>query len=81
MDTTPGMQLTVQISFKSNGELFGDHITYQSPDVSEKERTLYQDAMIQALKRCSPLALSLPLGKAMAGRPLIIRIRDTQQRE
>jgi hypothetical protein len=77
--TTPGMQFTMQVSFKSNGELFGDHITYQSKDISDKERALYQDAMYQALKRCSPLSVSASLGEAMAGRPLIISIHDTQR--
>lgn len=78
-ETTPGMQFTMQVSFKSNGELFGDRIIYQSQDISDKERALYADAMHQALKRCSPLSVSTSLGEAIAGRPMIIEIHDTQQ--
>jgi hypothetical protein len=78
-ETTPGMQFTMQVSFKSNGELFGSRITYQSDDISDNERALYAEAMHQALKRCSPLPVSTSLGEAIAGRPMIIHIRDTQR--
>jgi hypothetical protein len=77
-ETPPGIELTMEVSFKSNGEILGSHITYQSQDVSEQARALYRDALLQSLRRCSPLPLSTSLGEAMAGRPLIIHIRDTQ---
>ena len=78
-ETPPGLTLTVQVSFKSNGELFGTQITYQSEDVPEEARALYSDALLKSLERCSPLPLSESLGKAIAGRQMVIHIRDTQQ--
>ena len=32
------MELTVRLSFKRNGEIFGARITYQTPNVSDEER-------------------------------------------
>ena len=73
------MELTVRLSFKRNGEIFGARITYQSHDVSDEERALYYGALLQALKRCSPLPLSESLGEAIAGRPMTFHIHDTRQ--
>ena len=50
-----GMELTVRLSFKRNGEIFGARITYQTPDVSDEERSLYYGALLAAIARCSPL--------------------------
>jgi len=73
------MELTVRISFKRNGEIFGAHITYQTASVSERERAIYQGALLAALSRCSPLPLSAGLGEAIAGRPFTFHIHDTRQ--
>jgi hypothetical protein len=74
-----GMELTVRISFKRNGEIFGVRITYQSSSVSNEERALYHGALLAALSRCSPLPLSAGLGEAIAGRPFTFHIHDTRQ--
>jgi hypothetical protein len=74
-----GMELTVRLSFKRNGEIFGARITYQTPGVSEEERTLYYGALLAALARCSPLPLSASLGEAIAGRPMTFHIHDIRQ--
>ena len=74
-----GMALTVRLSFKRNGEIFGARITYQTPDVSDEERALYYGALLAALARCSPLPLSASLGEATAGRPMTFHIHDTRQ--
>jgi hypothetical protein len=74
-----GMELTVRISFKRNGEIFGARITYQSASVSSEERALYHHALLAALSRCSPLPLSAGLGEAIAGRPFTFHIHDTRQ--
>jgi hypothetical protein len=79
-ETPPGIELTMEVSFKSNGEVFGTHFTYQSQDVSDEARALYRNALLQSLQRCSPLPLSTSLGEAMAGRPLVIHILDTQSK-
>src|ERR1051326_3903270 len=40
-----GMELTVRVSFKRNGEIFGARITYQSTSVPAEERALYHRAL------------------------------------
>jgi len=77
-ETHAGMEFTVLVSFKKNGEIFGARITYQSPNVSDEERTLYYGALLASLSRCSPLPLSESLGSAIAGRPLRFHIHDTR---
>ena len=74
-----GMELTVLLSFKKDGEIFGARITFQSRDVSDHEKALYYGALLAALSRCSPLPLSESLGSAIAGRPLRFHIHDTRQ--
>jgi len=74
-----GMELTVRVSFKRNGEIFGARITYQTASVSAEERAIYYGALLAALSRCSPLPLSESLGEAIAGRPLTFHIHDTRQ--
>jgi hypothetical protein len=74
-----GMTLTVLLSFKRDGEIFGARITYQTHDVSRDERALYYGALLQMIKRCSPLPLSPSLGEAIAGRPFYFSFRDTRK--
>ena len=74
-----GMELTVRVSFKRNGEIFGARVTYQSANVSAEERALYHGALLAALSRCSALPLSASLGEAIAGRPFTFHIHDTRQ--
>jgi hypothetical protein len=74
-----GMELTVRLSFKRSGEIFGVRLTYQTPGVSSEERALYYGALLAALKRCSPLPFSESLGEAIAGRPMTFHIHDTRQ--
>ena len=74
-----GMELTVLVSFKRNGEIFGARITHQSRHVSSQERAMYHGAMLDMLKLCSPLPVSDSLGNAIAGRPFTFRINDTRK--
>jgi hypothetical protein len=74
-----GMEMTVRLSFKRNGEVFGARLMYQTPGVSNEERALYHGALIAALKRCSPLPLAESLGAAIAGHPMTFHIHDTRQ--
>jgi hypothetical protein len=46
-----GMELTIRVSFKRNGEVFGARLTYQTKDVSDKERSIYYAALTAALAR------------------------------
>jgi hypothetical protein len=75
-----GMQITVMLSFKRNGELLGKpRITYETPNASENERMSYRVAMAQALTRCTPLQFTDGLGNALAGRPITIRFIDDRK--
>ncbi len=76
------MELTVRLSFKRDGEIFGARVTYQSPNVSQDERVLYYRALVATIDRCTPLPVSPELGDAIAGRPFYFHFRDTRkQRE
>jgi hypothetical protein len=78
-DIRSGMDLTVRLSFKRNGEIFGARMTYQSPGVSSEERAIYYGALLRALSLCSPLPVSDSLGGAIAGRPFFFRFHDTRK--
>jgi hypothetical protein len=76
----PGMQITVMMSFKRNGELFGQpKVTFESPGASDDERLAYRIAVAQMLKRCTPLPFTDALGNAVAGRPFTIRFTDDRK--
>src|SRR5215813_1526418 len=61
-----GMQITVLMSFKRNGELFGQpRITFQSREASETERSSYRIAVAQMLKQCASLPFTEALGNTM----------------
>jgi hypothetical protein len=74
-----GMELTIRLSFKRNGEIFGAKLSYQTRDVPDAEKKLYYAALIDAMKLCSPLPLSPSLGEAIAGRPFIFTFKDTRK--
>jgi hypothetical protein len=74
-----GVELTVRMSFTRSGEIVGARVTYQTPGLSDAERTLYCRAVLASLSRCSPLPLSASLGEAIAGRPMAFHIHDTRQ--
>src|SRR5262245_20360589 len=76
-----GMQITVLMSFKRNGELFGQpRITFQSRDASDAERALYRTAVAEMLERCASLPFTQALGSALAGAPLTMRFVDDRER-
>lgn len=73
----PGTQVAVRLSFKRNGELFGQpRVTYVSAGTPRQVRESYWDAITATLKRCTPLQLTKGLGGALAGRPFAIRFVD-----
>ncbi|MGZ8400585.1 MAG: hypothetical protein ACXWVI_04730 [Methyloceanibacter sp.] len=76
----PGMQITVQMSFKRSGELLGQpRITFETVGASNDERLTYRIAVVQMLKRCAPLPFTQSLGGAVAGRPFIVRFIDNRK--
>jgi hypothetical protein len=76
----PGMQITVQLTFKRNGELFGKpRITFESTGATEDDRLAYRIAVATTLKRCTPLPFTGTLGNAVAGRPFTMRFIDERK--
>jgi hypothetical protein len=76
----PGMQITVLMSFKRNGELLGQpRITFESAGASDDERLAYRVAVADMLKRCAPLPFTEGLGNAVAGRPFTMRLIDERK--
>jgi hypothetical protein len=76
----PGTQLSVRLSFKRNGEMFGQpRLTYMTPGTSSDVRQVYWDAISESLRRCVPLHFSTALGGALAGRPIAVRFVDARE--
>jgi hypothetical protein len=76
----PGMQITVQMTFKRSGELFGNpRVTFETVGASDDERLAYRIAVADALKRCAPLPFTQTLGNAVAGRPFTMRFIDNRK--
>jgi hypothetical protein len=75
-----GMQITVQLSFKRNGELLGNpRITFETTGATDDERLAYRIAVAETLKRCTPLPFTAALGNAVAGRPFTMRFMDERK--
>ena len=81
VDSSGNMDLTIMLSFRRNGEMFGGRITHESHIVSDNERSLYYAALAAMIRRCSPLPVSDSLGAAIAGRPFIFRLIDTRKQK
>ena len=76
----PGMQVTVLMSFKRNGELFEQpRIVFQSPEASDTQRSSYRDAVAQMLKRCASLPFTETLGDIVAGQPFTMTFVDDRE--
>jgi hypothetical protein len=73
----PGMQITVMVSFRRDGSIFGKpKITFESEEGTDDERLAYRIAVMETLQRCTPLPLTESLGGAIAGRPMTMRFDD-----
>ena len=78
-DIGPGMDLTVMLSFRRNGQIFGGRITYQTPNVSEELKAVYYTALAATIRRCSPLPFSESLGESIAGRRFTFHFIDNRK--
>ena len=77
----PGMQITVLMSFKRDGEMFGQpKIIFQSRDASDVERASYHTAVTETLKRCASLPFTDAFGNGVAGQPFTMRFSDDRER-
>jgi hypothetical protein len=74
-----GMQLSLKLAFKRDGELLADpRFTYTTHEAPEKVRAAYQAAALDMLKRCTPLPITGKFGGAIAGRPFVVAITETR---
>jgi hypothetical protein len=73
----PGMQITVLVSFKRNGEILGrPRITFETKDATADDSLAYRVAVMETLQRCTPMPFTEGLGGAVAGRPMTLRFDD-----
>jgi hypothetical protein len=71
------VDLTFQVSFKRNGELFGKpRAIHFARQVTDKEREIYYRAVAEAVERCAQMPFSEAMGGAAAGRLFRINFQD-----
>jgi hypothetical protein len=74
-----GMQLSLKLAFKRDGELLADpRFTYTTHDAPEKAKAAYHAAALDMLKHCTPLPVTDKCGGAIAGRPFVVAIEETR---
>jgi hypothetical protein len=75
----PGMQVTLKLAFKRNGDLLAEpRFTYTTHEAPAEAKTAYHDAAMNMVKRCTPLPITAGLGGAIAGRPFVVPIVETR---
>ncbi|WP_298261511.1 hypothetical protein [Bradyrhizobium sp.] len=72
-----GIDITVIVSFKRNGEILGKpRVTYESEQADDNDRLLYRIAVMEALQRCTPMPFTEGMAGAVAGRPFAVRFQN-----
>jgi hypothetical protein len=78
-DSYPGMEITILFSLNKAGEILGEpRFTFLTPNVTTEVRAVYQRAVADAFKICTPFPLTESMGAAVAGRPQALRFTDTR---
>ena len=73
----PGIDITVVVSFKRDGNIFGHpRISYESEQATDNDRLAYRIAVMEALQRCTPMPFTDAMAGAAAGRPFAIQFRN-----
>ena len=73
----PGIDITVIVSFNRAGEILGHpRITYESEQADDNDRLMYRIAVMEALKRCTPMPFTEGMAGAVAGRPFAVQFRN-----
>jgi hypothetical protein len=79
-ESRTGMQMSVRLSYKRNGQIIGEpRVTFTTPNTPPEVREAYHRAITEALERCTPLPFTTGLGGAIAGRPIAIRFVDNRE--
>jgi hypothetical protein len=77
-----GMRVTLKLAFKRDGELIAaPRFTYTTQEATQDAKAAYHQAALDMFKRCAPLPITDGLGAAIAGRPFVIAIIDTRQKD
>jgi hypothetical protein len=73
----PGIDVTVIVSFNRAGEILGHpRITYESEQADDNDRLMYRIAVMEALKRCTPMPFTEGMAGAVAGRPFAVQFHN-----
>ena len=77
-----GMQVSVRLSFKRNGEIIGTpRRTFATREAPPEVKDAYYKSVTEALEHCAPLHFTDGFGGAIAGRPIAIRYVDDRMQE
>src|SRR5436190_21125269 len=75
----PGIDITVIVSFNRAGEILGHpRITYESEQADDNDRLMYRIAVMETLKRCTPMPFTEGMAGAIAGRPFAVQFRNSK---
>jgi hypothetical protein len=74
---TPGIDITVIVSFNRDGNILGHpKISYESEQATDNDRLNYRIAVMETLQRCTPMPFTEGMAGAVAGRPFAVRFRN-----
>jgi hypothetical protein len=72
-DHYQGIRITARLGLNARGQPLGPpQFTYVTPTAPERIKIEYKTAILDALRRCTPLPFSNKLGATIAGVPLIL---------
>jgi hypothetical protein len=71
----PGSRLTIMLTMKRNGSIFGrPRITFSHLEGDQEARQAFIDDVERAVEACLPFRITPALGGAIAGRPFVISL-------
>ena len=74
LDGARGVEITARLSLRRDGSLIGaPRITYAA-GVIDRQRAALVRATLDALRACTPARIGTGLGRAIAGRPVALRL-------
>ena len=74
LDGANGVEITARLSLRRDGSLIGPpRITYAA-GVIDRQRAALVRATLDALRACTPARIGTGLGRAIAGRPVALRL-------
>jgi hypothetical protein len=74
---SPGIDITVLVSFTRSGDILGHpRITFESEQATDNDRLTYRVAVMETLQRCTPIPFTAGMAGAIAGRPVTVRFHN-----